>query len=139
MSPSSIETCVNECVKLLIKCFALRHDLEFGPVVAKGCNAVVYSARWARTSFEEKEGKVADSSPVKDDTSNSVLEDLRQTVQVVEEKIEAKNVEDQPERSEVTNEDSKKVTSEDSKVEMVTTSNAEKSGGEAKDDVSAIR
>ncbi len=24
-------------------------DLEFGPVVAKGCNAVVYSARWKVT------------------------------------------------------------------------------------------
>ena len=26
--------------------FYCRNDLEFGPAVAKGCNAVVYSARW---------------------------------------------------------------------------------------------
>ncbi len=30
-------------------------DLEFGPVVAKGCNAVVYSARWARRTPPKEE------------------------------------------------------------------------------------
>ena len=33
----------------LILILHFRDDLEFGPVVAKGCNAVVYSARWRKT------------------------------------------------------------------------------------------
>ena len=37
-----------------------REDLRFGPVVAKGCNAVVYSARWVpQAEPNEKNGRLA--------------------------------------------------------------------------------
>ncbi len=112
--------------------------------MAKGCNAVVYSARWSKSSLAAKEEKVVDlssvditnsspvdeqkvvdlssidinsSSPV-DESSNSVLEDKESlTVQNVEVKTESRS-------DEKTSEDTKieKATSEDAQADLPTNS-----------------
>ena len=134
--------------------------------MAKGCNAVVYSARWSKSSLAAKEEKVAESSSVDitnsspvdkqkvvdsssiditnsspvDESSNSVLEDKeRLTVQNVEVKTESRGDEKASENTKI-----EKATSEDAKADLPTNSvqnpnKAKKSGENTDDSVSWIR
>jgi len=134
--------------------------------VAKGCNAVVYSARWSKSSLAAKEEKVAESSSVDitnsppvdkqkvvdlssvditnsssvDESSNSVLENKDSlTVQNVEVKTESRNDEKALEDVNI-----EKATSEDAKADLPTNSvqnpnKAKKSGENTDDSVSWIR
>jgi hypothetical protein len=114
--------------------------------VAKGCNAVVYSARWSKSSLAKKEEKVAESSSIDitnsspvDESSNSVLEDKESlTVQNVEVKTETRSDEKASENTKI-----EKATSEDAKADLPTNSaqnpnKAKKSGENTDDSVSWI-
>ncbi len=114
--------------------------------MAKGCNAVVYSARWSKSSLAKKEEKVAESSSIDitnsspvDESSNSVLEDKESlTVQNVEVKTETRSDEKASENTKI-----EKATSEDAKADLPTNSaqnpnKAKKSGENTDDSVSWI-